>query len=62
MPRKDGTGPLGKEAVSSCGKGRMGQRGSMGSGPAGYCVCPKCGEKTAHAAGMPCTSDRKSVV
>lgn len=56
MPGRDGTGPLGQGPVSGRGAGRRGQREPLGVGSAGYCVCPKCGEKTAHAVGMPCTS------
>ncbi len=44
------------------GRGRSGGRG-LGSGKGqghagsdGYCVCPKCGEKTAHQPGIPCRS------
>jgi predicted RNA-binding Zn-ribbon protein involved in translation (DUF1610 family) len=33
--------------------GRMGGN-RPGSGPSGYCVCPKCGEKIAHQIGTPC--------
>jgi hypothetical protein len=68
MPLGDGTGPAGAGPGSGRGgKGRggggMGRggggRGRMGgpqaAGPAGQCVCPKCGFKTAHTAGQPCT-------
>lgn len=34
------------------GAGRTG--GPAVAGPGGFCVCPKCGEKVAHAAGQPC--------
>ncbi len=55
MPGKDGTGPFGTGPVA--GKmGRRGQRGGMGMGPLGYCICPRCGEKINHTAGVPCTS------
>lgn len=29
---------------------------NMGSG--GYCVCPKCGDKTLHHRGVPCQEER----
>jgi len=39
------------------GKGRF--RGevktAMGGGPGGYCICPKCGYKTSHESGIPCS-------
>lgn len=45
------------------GRGGRGQGGSglgrgsgnkPGSGPGGYCVCPKCGYREPHQAGRPC--------
>ncbi len=55
MPRGDGTGPqgTGRGAGKGGGRGRMGGN-RPGSGPGGYCVCPACGEKVAHKAGVPC--------
>lgn len=40
-----------------CGRGKkLGQQVSkgLGAGPGGYCVCPDCGEKVKHQAGVPC--------
>lgn len=55
MAGKDGTGPFGTGPVA--GKdGRRRQRGGIGAGPTGYCICHKCGEKVSHMAGTPCTS------
>jgi len=42
MPGKDGTGPFGQGPVAGRGAGRRGQRGAIGAGSTGYCVCPKC--------------------
>lgn len=42
------------------GMGRGGGRGRMGGpaagGPGGACVCPACGHKQPHQAGVPCNS------
>ncbi|AWW26203.1 hypothetical protein [Acetobacterium sp. KB-1] len=53
MPGKDGTGPIGDGSIGG-GGGRRGQGNSFGA-PA-YCICPQCGERVAHQAGLPCTS------
>ena len=58
MPRKDGTGPRGQGAGPGRGRGRGncgqgGRAGGFGAGPAGYCVCPDCGEKASHQLGSP---------
>ena len=53
MPRGDGTGPAGAGMGRGQGRGQMsGNR--AGAGPSGYCICPKCGERVAHAVGTPC--------
>jgi len=61
MPLGDGTGPEGKGPGTGRGTGSGAGRGRMGgdkpgSGPGGGCVCPSCGEKTAHMRGVPCST------
>jgi len=41
----------GQEKVSGGGRNRF---GGKGSGPSGDCVCPSCGAKVPHRAGLPC--------
>ncbi len=57
MPFGDGTGPLGQGpgVERGMGRGRGGMRKSS-AGPGGYCICPNCGEKLSHQAGIPCSS------
>ena len=38
---------------SGMGQG-MGRMGGFGLGPAGECVCPKCGYKAPHQRAVPC--------
>ncbi len=59
MPRGDGTGPYGQGPGTGRGLGRGRGRGRMGgnrsgAGPSGNCVCPSCGTKIPHQAGVPC--------
>jgi hypothetical protein len=58
MPRGDGKGPIqNKETGRGTGrkeKRRVGRGDGFGAGYLGNCVCPNCGEKTAHQQGSPC--------
>ena len=61
MPGGNGTGPFGQGSGTGRGMGRgrgrgMGRMGGIrpGAGPAGECVCPACGAKVPHQAGVPC--------
>ena len=61
MPRGDGTGPYGQGPGTGRGMGRGAGvgRGRMGgnrpgAGPSGGCVCPNCGARLSHGAGVPC--------
>ncbi len=67
MPFGDGTGPSGQGPGTGRGRGRGrgggrgGGRGRMGgnrpgAGPGGNCICPSCGTKVRHQAGIPCAS------
>ena len=67
MPRGDGTGPFGQGPGSGRGMGRgrgiggglgRNQGNKAGAGPSGNCICPNCGAKAPHEAGIPCTSVR----
>jgi len=59
MPRGDGTGPAGQGPGTGRGmgagrsQGRSGMDG-QGAGTGGNCVCPGCGAKIDHQAGIPC--------
>jgi len=59
MPRGDGTGPYGQGPGTGRGLGRARGMGRMGgnrpgAGPSGNCMCPSCGTKIPHQAGVPC--------
>ena len=51
----DRTGSGGQGRGQGKGQGR-GNGGGNGAGAGGNCVCPSCGEKTAHSRGVPCVS------
>lgn len=56
MPRGDRTGPPSGSGSGTGGRfGRLGGSGNRpGAGPGGECVCPSCGAKLPHQAGIPC--------
>ncbi len=58
MPRGDGMGPpWGSGPGTGSGRGRgAGRMGGNrpGAGPGGECVCPNCGHRLPHEAGIPC--------
>ena len=63
MPRGDGTGPFGQGPGTGRGRGRglgrgMGRLGGNrpGAGPSGDCVCPNCGTRISHEAGVVCNN------
>ena len=49
-----GMGGGGGQGRGGGGGGGMGGGNKPGSGPAGNCVCPKCGKKFPHVAGQRC--------
>jgi len=55
----DGAGPFGQGPGTGRGMGRGGGRrrmGRKGLGPGKYCICPNCGRRLPHQAGIPCNS------
>ena len=43
------------------GRGRgmgRGLKGGAGLGAEGFCICPKCGQRTVHRPGVPCLEER----
>ncbi len=59
MPNLDGTGPLGQGPMTGRGRGRRIRPISRkGLGGSADCECPKCGEKTLHTRGTPCSETK----
>ena len=60
MPRGDGTGPASGKGRGGQGQGRgLGRMGGpKAAGPAGSCVCPKCGLRAPHERGVPCAGQK----
>ncbi len=58
MPRANRTGQSGQEQGKGLGRSGRGRMGGQGSGPGGYCVCPSCGKKVEHKAGVPCYEEK----
>jgi hypothetical protein len=54
MPRGDGTGPGNN---SSSGGGRM-EASCSGVRASGNCICPGCGTKVPHQAGVACYNEK----
>jgi len=46
-----------RQRPMSAGRGR-GLGGGYAAGPGGSCLCPSCGEETAHHLGVPCTKTK----
>lgn len=54
MLNLDGTGPRGQGPMTGR-RGGLGRGQGQGLGGTSECVCPSCGEKTAHTRGIPCS-------
>jgi hypothetical protein len=61
MPRQGGRGQgrgrgQRQGMQSGMGSGRNGEGGGLGR--AGFCICPKCGQRFPHQPGSPCLDER----
>lgn len=54
--------PVGRGGGAGRGRGGRGNRGRGGCGSSlgagGACICPKCGQRFPHNAGIPCIEER----
>jgi len=61
MGRGRGSGSAagsGRGAGRGSGQGAGREGGPASAGPGGYCVCPGCGERKEHVAGVPCYQEK----
>ncbi len=60
---EDETGPLDQGSETRQGRGGSDDKdetgsGRPGAGPGGFCLCPSCGMRVTHKAGVPCSLEK----